>query len=269
MTSKVFISWGGDLSKKLAEEIKNWLPSVLQFVKPYFTPEDIEKGARWEANIANELSTSNVGLICLTKDNINRPWILFEAGALSKNLGKANVCTILFNVDSSEITGPLTCFQATKFDKSDFKKLIKTINNTGEELKLEPAILETVFDMWWPKLEERINTIIHNHKGEPHREDRTDRELLEEVLDLTRIYVKQASLKPLNHDIRHALIQLLDAIKHLQLYSINKNEFEPIIQQQIYPAMEILCMELGVPSLFKKFLMQRNDITQITRKQYE
>lgn len=29
MASKVFISWGGDLSKRLAEEVKNWLPSVL------------------------------------------------------------------------------------------------------------------------------------------------------------------------------------------------------------------------------------------------
>ena len=131
MASKVFISWGGNLSKRLAEEIKKWLPSVLQFVKPYFTPDDIEKGARWESNIAQELSSSNIGIICLTKDNINRPWILFEAGALSKNLDKSNVCTILFNVDSSEITGPLTCFQATKFDETDFKKLIKTINNTS------------------------------------------------------------------------------------------------------------------------------------------
>lgn len=265
MASKVFISWGGDLSKKLAEELKNWLPSVLQFVKPYFTPEDIEKGTRWESNIANELSTSNVGLICLTKDNINRPWILFEAGALSKNLDKANVCTILFNIDSSEITGPLTCFQATKFDKSDFKKLIKTINNTGGELKLDPTILDTVFEMWWPKLEEKINTIIHNYKGETHKEDRSDRELLEEVLNLTRIYVKQVPQKFQNQEMRHSLIQLLDAIKHLQIYSLNNKELEPIIQQQIYPAIEILCMELGVPSIFKRYLIQRDEITHMTR----
>ena len=167
MASKVFISWGGNLSKRLAEEIKKWLPSVLQFVKPYFTPDDIEKGARWESNIAQELSSSNIGIICLTKDNINRPWILFEAGALSKNLEKSNVCTILFNVDSSEITGPLTCFQATKFDEADFKKLIKTINNTGGESKLDPAVLDEVFNMWWPRLKERIEQIIREYKDEP------------------------------------------------------------------------------------------------------
>jgi hypothetical protein len=98
MASKVFISWSGELSKKLAEEVRMWLPGVLQFVKPYFTPNDIEKGTRWSTEIASELESSNAGIICLTKDNINKPWILFEAGALSKNFGKTNVCTILFNV---------------------------------------------------------------------------------------------------------------------------------------------------------------------------
>ena len=75
MATKVFISWGGDLSKKLAEELRKWLPSVLQFVKPYFTPDDIEKGTRWESHIAQELESSDVGVLCLTRDNIERPWI--------------------------------------------------------------------------------------------------------------------------------------------------------------------------------------------------
>jgi hypothetical protein len=41
----VFISWSGDQSKAIAEELRNWIPSVLQFARPYFTPNDIEKGA--------------------------------------------------------------------------------------------------------------------------------------------------------------------------------------------------------------------------------
>lgn len=261
MASKVFISWGGDLSKKLAEEIKNWLPSVLQFVKPYFTPEDIEKGARWESNIANELSTSNVGLICLTKDNINRPWILFEAGALSKNLDKSNVCTILFNVDSSGITGPLTCFQATKFDKSDFKKLIKTINNTGGESKLEPSVLDTVFEMWWPKLEEKIQQVLNNYKDEPH-EERTDREILEEVLDLTRMYTKRVPRKP---EARHALSQLLMSLEHIQMRLINNKEETAILFEELYPAIEMLCVELDCHSWFEKFMIRRTELMHMTR----
>jgi len=160
MYSKVFISWSGDLSKKIAEELRFWLPAVLQFVKPYFTPNDIEKGTRWSSDITSELESSNVGLICLTKDNLTQPWILFEAGALSKNFGKANVCTLLFNLDSSDFSGPLTSFQTTKFEKTDFKKLLITINNTGGELKLESVVLNEVFEMWWPKLELKINDIF-------------------------------------------------------------------------------------------------------------
>jgi hypothetical protein len=45
-------------------------------VKPYFSPEDIEKGTKWNTEIAKELETSNVGVICLTQDNTEKPWIL-------------------------------------------------------------------------------------------------------------------------------------------------------------------------------------------------
>ena len=84
MPTKVFISWSGDLSRKLGETLRDWLPSALQYVKPYFTPEDIEKGAKWSSEIAKELESANIGIICLTRDNTEKPWILFEAGALSK-----------------------------------------------------------------------------------------------------------------------------------------------------------------------------------------
>ena len=261
MASKVFISWGGDLSKKLAEEIKNWLPSVLQFVKPYFTPDDIEKGARWESHIAQELSSSNVGIICLTKDNINRPWILFEAGALSKNFGKSNVCTILFNVDSSQITGPLTSFQATKFDKTDFKKLVKTINETGADSKLDSKILDEVFEMWWPRLEEKINSIIVDHKEELNSEERSEREILEEVLELTRMYARRI---PRKSDARHALHRLLKALEHIQIRFTDKEESNMVLNE-LYPAIEMLCMELDCLPLFKHFLMQREWIDGMTK----
>ncbi|MCK5605193.1 hypothetical protein KAR91_25100 [Candidatus Pacearchaeota archaeon] len=48
MATKVFISWSGDLSRKLAQAVYDWLPGALQYVKPYFLPEDIEKGAKWD-----------------------------------------------------------------------------------------------------------------------------------------------------------------------------------------------------------------------------
>ena len=89
---KVFISWSGDLSRELGEALREWLPSVIQSVKPFFTPNDIEKGARWGKDIANELESSSVGIFCITKENLSKPWLMFEAGALSKNLDASKVC---------------------------------------------------------------------------------------------------------------------------------------------------------------------------------
>ena len=255
MASKVFISWGGDLSKQLAEEVKNWLPSVLQFVKPYFSPNDIEKGSHWESNIASELESSQVGIICLTKDNINRPWILFEAGALSKNFEKSRVCTILFNVDSTDITGPLICFQATKFDKADFKKLIKTINDTGGDSKLDPNILDDVFEMWWPKLENKINKIIKSYKEEPHEEERSERAILEELLELTRMTAKRI---PRNDEDNKAvppgaiddllsgverLLRIIDVkeVKEKELfYSLRE-----CLNEELFRPLQYLCRRFG------------------------
>jgi hypothetical protein len=186
MATKVFISWGGDLSKKLAECIRAWLPIVIQHVRPYFTPKDIEKGSKWGSEISGELDESNIGIICLTRENITRPWILFEAGALSKDLDKSKVCTILFDIDPADIEGPLTMFQATKFTKEDFKELLTCINNASDDSPLDQSVLDSVFETMWPTLEKDINEILSKHKVPDHKTKRSDRELLEEILELTR-----------------------------------------------------------------------------------
>jgi hypothetical protein len=254
MASKVFISWSGDLSKKLAEEVRLWLPGVLQFVKPYFTPNDIEKGTRWSTDIASELESSNAGIICLTKDNLNKPWILFEAGALSKNFGKANVCTILFNLDSSDFSGPLTSFQATKFEKADFKKLLVTVNNTGGESKLETAVLNDVFEMWWPKLELKVNEILKNHVEENHNNIRSERDILEEVLELTRINSKRL---PRRGEIsRNSVLRLIETIQEMQYKMMNYGGKENIMFiEELNRPMKDLCMELDSPELYERFMM--------------
>ncbi|MFT3934414.1 MAG: toll/interleukin-1 receptor domain-containing protein [Chitinophagaceae bacterium] len=254
MASKVFISWSGDLSKKLAEEIRLWLPAVLQFVKPYFTPNDIEKGTRWSSEITNELESSNAGIICLTKDNINKPWILFEAGALSKNFGKANVCTILFNLDNADLTGPLTSFQATRFDRADFKKFLITINNTGGDAKLDIAVLNDVFEMWWPKLETKINGILKSHVESSPNAIRSEREILEEVLELTRINTKRF---PRRNDIsRMAIRRLLDMLMEMQYRLVKYSGKESMIYfDEMRISIKELCMEIDEPELYERFVM--------------
>lgn len=190
MGAKIFISWSGELSKALGEAVRDWIPKVLQSVKPYFTPDDIEKGSRWAKEIGEELASSQLGIICLTQDNQHSPWILFEAGALSKNLEESKVCPILFNFDTTELKGPLSSFQATKFNKDDFKKLVESINNSCNETKLDQKSLDETFDMWWPKLDDIIKEILTQDKTGSKPTKRDQRDILEEILELTRSNAK-------------------------------------------------------------------------------
>jgi hypothetical protein len=46
--------------------------------------------------------------VCLTPDNIDSPWIHFEAGALSRALESAKLCPLLFGMDPTDLTGRLS-----------------------------------------------------------------------------------------------------------------------------------------------------------------
>ena len=143
---KVFISWSGPLSEKLGESIRNWLPNVIQSVEPYFTPSDVDKGTRWLSELTEVLNDSKVGILCVTRDNIDSDWLLFEAGVLSKQLKQTHVCPVLFGIKPTDLAGPLKQFQATKFEKGDFRKLIGVINDCLEDGKLPQKNLNTVFE---------------------------------------------------------------------------------------------------------------------------
>lgn len=182
---KAFISWSGQQSKELGEAIRDWIPLVLQAVTPYFTPSDIEKGTRWSNDIAKELEASSLGIFCITRENIRAPWILFEAGALSNSIDKSHVCPILFGVSPADIEGPLKQFQLTSFDKGDLKQLLTTLNGRLQDGKIAPKTLETIFDKWWPDLFQKVSNIL-GKQAEPAEPIRNDRELLEEILMLTR-----------------------------------------------------------------------------------
>jgi hypothetical protein len=186
MSTKVFISWGGDVSYKLGEALSEWLPSVLQHVKAYFSPDDIQKGTKWESEISTELAATNIGIICLTRDNTERPWILFEAGALAKQVGKAKVCPLLFNLEPAELKGPLATFQSTRFTKEDFKLLLTSINSEAADSKLEPKALDNVFEKWWPDLDDKVAKVLASKPDITKKAIRPPEELLMEILELVR-----------------------------------------------------------------------------------
>ena len=103
----MFLSWSGDRSKAVAEGLGGWLVQVIQAVEPWIS-SGIEKGARWESEIAERLDEAKVGIVCLTSGNLTPPWILFEAGALSKTKD-SYVCTFLLDVTPGDSHDAVVC----------------------------------------------------------------------------------------------------------------------------------------------------------------
>jgi hypothetical protein len=186
---KVFISWSGDRSKQLAEAIHWWLPHVMQFAKPYFTPSDIDKGKRWNNEISKELGQSQIGIITMTEENLTSPWIMFEAGAISKVVEEGLVCPIVFGIKTTDLVGPLKNFQAIAFNKAEVRQLLGTINKAGKEAALPERSLDEQFDKWWPDLKQKVEAIS---SAQPSAEpQRTERDLLEEAVSNTRTLVRE------------------------------------------------------------------------------
>ncbi|MCF8083689.1 MAG: toll/interleukin-1 receptor domain-containing protein [Deltaproteobacteria bacterium] len=184
MKTNLFISWSGSQSQQIANALREWLPNVIQNIDPWMSKSDMEKGSRWAQELAEKLTDASVGLICLTPENQHAPWLLFEAGAISNALEKNYVCTYLYKLECTEITGPLSQFQHTEANKSDTNKLMYTFNKALGESRLQKEVLDKSFEKWWPDLEEKIKKIPAMEKIDPPK--RSQEDMLKELLELTR-----------------------------------------------------------------------------------
>lgn len=166
---EIFLSWSGDWSKKLAQSFREWIPLVLQDVKPFMSSKDISIGSNWNESINKHLNNSSIGLIFLTPENIDSPWINFEAGGLSKSLtNQTKIIPILFDKNKPKMTlskTPLKQFQSLLIpEEKEFKRLIESINE-DLDLPVEESYLIKIFDKWWPDLESKLNEVNNSYKS--------------------------------------------------------------------------------------------------------
>lgn len=228
----IFLSWSGSTSRKVAEAIREWLPYVVPSVKPYVSSEDIDKGARWASDIAKELEVASYGLIFVTRENLAAPWILFEAGALSKFVDKARVVPILFNVKKSELEGPLLQFQAAECNKNEIEKIIMEINDALGDGKAEKDRLHKSFTVWWPKLEEVLNGIPSADECVAPEQSGTREKILDEILENSRNQLK--------------LLGVVASFSPKMLVSEHIKELRPLIGDAISECMDWRRMRGGV-----------------------
>jgi hypothetical protein len=182
----VFISWSGERSRLIAEALFEWLPMVVQSTKPFMSSVSIDKGSRGLVEMVNALDGITVGISCLTPENLAEPWILYEAGCLSKTINDSTrLCTYLLGgLKNEDIEPPLGQFQHTSPNEKDTRALVHTINKAvGEDNRLSDETLKAIFDQWWPRLYKKLQAFPAAPQPVIKR---STEEMLAEILEFTR-----------------------------------------------------------------------------------
>lgn len=157
---EVFISWSGETSHKIASFLNNLIPNVIQNVETFLSSKDIDRGSIWFVEITERLKKAKMGIVCLTRDNKDKPWIQFESGALAIGFS-AKVCTFLVDIAYADLLeNPLAQFNHTLPTKDSIFLLMQTINKCLGDNRVKENILKNSFESSWRNFENEFKMII-------------------------------------------------------------------------------------------------------------
>lgn len=181
---RISISWSGNLGHKVAILLSKWLPTVVQAVTPFVASDEDRKGAAWFKKVKDQFNQTDFGIICISRDHLAAPWLLFETGVLATRFDQTHICSVLIgDLSESDITGPLDHFQSFSLrDREDMRKLVQRINQMHGTRMLSANALNSAFDRRWPALAEACRKAIEGKLSrEAIEKPKTDHQLLEEI----------------------------------------------------------------------------------------
>lgn len=153
-STKVYLSWSGELGRRAAEALRDTLPEIVPDARVWTTGSDLTPGMRWADEIARAIESSDLAVVCITKDSRNSSWLLYEAGMMAGR--GTRLIPWLVDLEHSELDGPLAQYQTIGSDSTSFLKLVREIDHDGPLSR-----------HWWPRaerwasdLETEINRIL-------------------------------------------------------------------------------------------------------------
>ena len=156
----IFVSWAGRDSHAVALALRQWLPEVLPFVRPWVSSEDIRKGTRWSDELWGRLQKTSYSIVCVTPAAVRSPWVNFEAGAVARAVGgQAHVSPLLLGLSPGDLDGvPLAMFQCTEFARHDVERLVNAINAVAAR-PIPESQVSLRFRRGWPALHDEVGRI--------------------------------------------------------------------------------------------------------------
>jgi hypothetical protein len=169
----------------LASALKEWLPDVLHDAQIWVSSHDIRAGVNWSGELATILSECQIGIAIVTPENQRSPWLLFEAGAVSRALEDGRVIPLLLDLEPSNVELPIAQFQTIQANRSGIQTLLETINGSAPTPLSHERLLKYL-ERWWPDLETAIAAALKPPPEQVALPARSDREVLGEILQAVR-----------------------------------------------------------------------------------
>ncbi|MGG9986156.1 toll/interleukin-1 receptor domain-containing protein [Lactiplantibacillus plantarum] len=225
---EIFLSWSKAWSHDLANAFRKWIPLVLQEASPFMSDADIDLGTIWNTKINSELQKSTVGIVFLTPENINSPWLNFEAGALTKAID-SNAKIIPISFGSEDLTvkiskSPLKQFQSLlNTKKKDFASLISNLNSSLTS-PLSDDQLTTTFNLWWPQFSAELENIDKKYEDEIKKVKENSQEknlsnseaLISDMSDKVDFLIRQQNGSIQNHIPSEVIRDLITSFEELE-----------------------------------------------------
>ena len=217
---KIFISWSGQLSKAVASVWRDLIAETFDTVDPFMSEEDIGAGTRGLPRIATELAGTSFGIILVTQENQNSPWINYEAGALSKDVGDETVRVAPVLVDferKNDVTGPIGQFQAGLLDREGVEFILVEI---AQVVQVNDAVIrKRLANSWSGEYEARFaaasaaSAADGGHAPLAARRDLAD--VADEILTVVRDLARSAGAPHVRQSARHLVVLAPgDAVSH-------------------------------------------------------
>jgi len=205
---QVFICWSGPTSERIAQALRDWLDDIFHGIRIYLSTEDIRPGKRWAPDLTENLASTDLGIVCLTPDNLKSPWLHFEAGVVSRDL-ENGVTSLLCGISANDVSAPLAQFQNTPADRDNVFKLVKEINGriaAGSGPRRPDNKLTAEFKKRWRKLEQEIQSALEDAAQSNQNSGAQDPVILalerfEKLVEMlhTRLQALEAEVQALRH----------------------------------------------------------------------
>lgn len=211
---KIFISWSGKdtASFRVASKLYDIMPLMFQNADFFFS-DHITKGKLAIDKIFSNLAEAKIGIFCVTKNNILKPWLNFEAGAIASavtnNDGLAIPLLINMNTDDfASFSSPISHLEGTVFtDENDLLRMIQDIRRSINS-SLSEKQLDNLFDTYKTKIydcditDESLNSVGN---GSPVISAQLDTSMTKDCKDFLRLlYIEYLCSRKMGKTIHKA-----------------------------------------------------------------